>query len=59
MRICIVTDAWTPQVNGVVKTLEQLARQGKVDRTVVRQALEKYRLFDVNAGTTGSTGGES
>ena len=43
----------------VVKTLEQLARQGKVDRTVVRQAVEKYRLFDVNAGTTGSTGGES
>ena len=23
MRICIVTDAWTPQINGVVKTLEQ------------------------------------
>lgn len=23
MRICIVTDAWAPQINGVVKTLEQ------------------------------------
>ncbi|MFN3511269.1 MAG: glycosyltransferase family 1 protein, partial [Tsuneonella troitsensis] len=22
MRICIVTDAWTPQINGVVRTLE-------------------------------------
>lgn len=32
MRICIVTDAWSPQVNGVVRTLEatraELERQG-------------------------------
>jgi pyruvate dehydrogenase E1 component len=43
----------------VVRTLEQLAKQGKVDRGLVRQAIEKYRLFDVTAGTTGSAGGES
>ena len=43
----------------VVRTLEQLAKQGKVDRGLVRQAIEKYRLYDVTAGTTGSVGGES
>ncbi|MDH6533066.1 pyruvate dehydrogenase E1 component [Aurantimicrobium minutum] len=43
----------------VVRTLEQLAKQGKVDRSVIRQAIEKYRLYDVTAGTTGSVGGES
>ena len=26
MKIAIVTDAWTPQINGVVKTLEQTVR---------------------------------
>jgi pyruvate dehydrogenase E1 component len=43
----------------VVKTLQQLAKQGKVDPSLVTQAIERYRLFDVNAGTTGSAGGES
>jgi pyruvate dehydrogenase E1 component len=43
----------------VVKTLQQLAKQGKVDPSLVAQAIERYRLFDVNAGTTGSAGGES
>ncbi|MDH6278253.1 pyruvate dehydrogenase E1 component [Aurantimicrobium minutum] len=43
----------------VVRTLEQLAKQGKVDRGLIRQAIEKYRLYDVTAGTTGSAGGES
>jgi pyruvate dehydrogenase E1 component len=43
----------------VVRTLEQLAKQGKVDHGVIRQAIEKYRLYDVTAGTTGSAGGES
>jgi glycosyltransferase involved in cell wall biosynthesis len=27
MRICIVTDAWTPQVNGVVRTLTETRRE--------------------------------
>ena len=43
----------------VVRTLEQLAHQGKVDPSAVSQAIEKYRLYDVTAGTTGSAGGES
>lgn len=43
----------------VVRTLQQLARQGKVDGALVQQAIDKYRLHDVTAGTTGSAGGES
>ena len=43
----------------VVQTLSQLAAEGKVDRSLVRQAIDKYRLLDVNAGTSGSTGGDA
>jgi len=43
----------------VVRTLELLADRGDVDRSLPAQAIEKYRLHDVNAGTTGSAGGES
>ncbi|CAN5119212.1 pyruvate dehydrogenase (acetyl-transferring), homodimeric type [soil metagenome] len=43
----------------VVRTLQSLARRGEVDPSAVAQAIEKYRLLDVTAGTTGSTGGES
>ena len=40
----------------VVKTLEILARRGEVDRSLVRAALDKYRLWDVNAGASGNDG---
>jgi pyruvate dehydrogenase E1 component len=43
----------------VVRTLELLAARGEVDANVPAQAIEKYRLYDVNAGSTGSAGGES
>ncbi len=43
----------------VVKTLQMLARDGKVDPSVVRQAIDKYDLTNVNAGESGSFGGES
>ncbi len=43
----------------VVRALELLARRGEVDRQVVGAAIEKYRLLDVSAGTTGVAGGES
>jgi pyruvate dehydrogenase E1 component len=43
----------------VVKTLQQLARRGEVPADVVAKAVEKYRLLDVTAGTSGSAGGES
>jgi pyruvate dehydrogenase E1 component len=42
-----------------VKALQMLADQGKVDRSVVAQAIEKYRLHDVNAGTSGNEGGDA
>ncbi|MBO0982298.1 pyruvate dehydrogenase (acetyl-transferring), homodimeric type [Rathayibacter sp. ZW T2_19] len=43
----------------VVRTLQLLAKQGEVDPSLSVQAIEKYRLHDVNAGTTGNAGGES
>jgi len=43
----------------VVRALELLAKRGLVDRSLPSQAIEKYRLHDVAAGTTGSVGGES
>ncbi|ANJ27092.1 pyruvate dehydrogenase (acetyl-transferring), homodimeric type [Agromyces aureus] len=43
----------------VVRALEQLVARGEIDRSVPAQAITKYRLHDVNAGTTGSAGGES
>jgi len=43
----------------VVRALESLAAQGAVPAAAAQQAIEKYRLHDVNAGTTGSAGGES
>ncbi len=43
----------------VVRTLQQLARRGEIDPASVGQAIEKYQLFDVNAGTSGQTGGDA
>lgn len=43
----------------VVRTLQMLAKRGEVDPSLAVQAIEKYRLHDVNAGTTGNAGGES
>jgi len=38
----------------VVRTLQLLAKRGEVDAALPAQAFEKYRLLDVNAGTSGS-----
>ncbi len=43
----------------VVRTLQALARQGRIDPALSQQAIDKYSLHDVTAGTTGSAGGES
>jgi pyruvate dehydrogenase E1 component len=43
----------------VVRTLQALAEDGVVDRSLSAQAIEKYRLHDVTAGTSGNAGGES
>ena len=42
-----------------VRVLEQLVARGEMDPSVPQQAIDKYRLHDVNAGTSGSTGGEN
>jgi pyruvate dehydrogenase E1 component len=43
----------------VVRVLEQLAKRGEIDRSTVVDAFKKYRLNDVNAGTTGNVGGDA
>ena len=43
----------------VVKTLQALAARGEVDADAPRQAAERYRLHDVNAGESGTAGGDS
>jgi pyruvate dehydrogenase E1 component len=43
----------------VVRTLEALVARGEIDQRLPQQAIDKYSLHDINAGTTGSTGGES
>ena len=42
-----------------VRVLEQLVARGEMDPSVPQNAIEKYRLHDVNAGTSGSTLGEN
>ncbi|MDA9786732.1 pyruvate dehydrogenase (acetyl-transferring), homodimeric type [Pontimonas sp.] len=41
------------------RVLQQLAADGKVAPDALQQAITKYQLHDVNAGTSGSAGGES
>ena len=43
----------------VVRTLQALADAGQMDRSVVKQAIDKYDLFNPNAGTSGATGGDA
>ncbi|UNK47414.1 pyruvate dehydrogenase (acetyl-transferring), homodimeric type [Arthrobacter sulfonylureivorans] len=43
----------------VVRALQMLARRGEVDANMAKDAFEKYRLMDVNAGTSGNAGGDS
>ena len=52
-RLAIVTDAWAPQVNGVVQTLGNIA---EFTRTVAPANINRYDLvptFDVLAGVAG------
>ena len=43
----------------VVRVLQQLVLEGKLDPSLPAQAIERYRLHDVTAGTSGNTGGDS
>ena len=42
-----------------VRVLEQLVARGEIDPSAPQIAIEKYRLHDVNAGTSGNAGGDS
>ena len=43
----------------VVRVLEQLVADGKLDASIPQQAIDRYELHNVNAGTSGSAGGEA
>ena len=43
----------------VVRVLEQLVAQGKLDPSVPQQAIDRYQLHDVNAGNSGNAGGDA
>ncbi|MCT1459938.1 pyruvate dehydrogenase (acetyl-transferring), homodimeric type [Aestuariimicrobium sp. p3-SID1156] len=42
-----------------VRTLQMLAKRGEVPAEWAQQAAEKYKLLDVNAGTSGTIGGDA
>jgi pyruvate dehydrogenase E1 component len=42
-----------------VRVLQQLALMGQVPPDATAHAIERYRLYDVTAGTSGNAGGES
>ncbi|WP_369246326.1 pyruvate dehydrogenase (acetyl-transferring), homodimeric type [Streptomyces sp. R41] len=43
----------------VVAVLTELAREGKVDRSVLKQAIDRYQLLDVMAADPGAAGGDA
>ncbi|WP_059013517.1 pyruvate dehydrogenase (acetyl-transferring), homodimeric type [Streptomyces specialis] len=43
----------------VVAVLTELAREGKVDRSVLKQAIDRYQLLDVAAADPGPAGGDA
>lgn len=42
-----------------VRVLEQLAARGEIDAAVPQAAIDRYRLLDVTAGTSGNAGGDA
>ena len=42
-----------------VRVLQQLVAQGKLDPSVPQQAIDRYQLHDVNAGSSGNAGGDA
>ena len=42
-----------------VRAIAALAEEGRYGKEHVAEAIEKYKLFDVNAGTSGSEGGDA
>ncbi|MFI6054161.1 pyruvate dehydrogenase (acetyl-transferring), homodimeric type [Streptomyces violascens] len=43
----------------VLAVLTELAREGKVDRSALKQAVDRYRLLDVAAADPGAAGGDA
>jgi pyruvate dehydrogenase E1 component len=43
----------------VLAVLTELAKEGKVDRSALKQALDRYRLLDVAAADPGAAGGDA
>ncbi|MEU8960738.1 pyruvate dehydrogenase (acetyl-transferring), homodimeric type [Streptomyces sp. NPDC048491] len=43
----------------VLGVLTELAREGKVDRSALKQAVDRYRLLDVTAADPGAAGGDA
>lgn len=43
----------------VIRTLAKLAERGEIDRALVQQAIDRYDLHNVNAGTSGTAGGDA
>ncbi len=43
----------------VVRVLEQLAARGEVDASAPQAAIDRYKLHDVTAGTSGNAGGDA
>ncbi|WP_331445801.1 pyruvate dehydrogenase (acetyl-transferring), homodimeric type [Streptomyces xanthochromogenes] len=43
----------------VLAVLTELARDGKVDRSALKQAVDRYRLLDVTAADPGAAGGDA
>jgi pyruvate dehydrogenase E1 component len=43
----------------VLGVLTELAKQGKIDRSVLKQAIDRYQLLDVTAADPGPAGGDA
>ena len=55
----MMLDLFRNALSIVVRTLQALAEEGAVDRALAGQAIRKYDLHNVKAGTSGNAGGES
>jgi pyruvate dehydrogenase E1 component len=42
-----------------VKALSELARRGEIKRETVREAIDRYRIWDITAAPPAETGGAS
>jgi len=42
-----------------VATLTELAKEGRIDRSVLKQAVDRYQLLDVAAADPGPAGGDA